>query len=502
VGNLLPVKIPAGMYRNGDEYEAAGRWYDGNLVRWENGRLKPIGGWQALLSGGAALTGLARGSLAWTDNSGAKHLAIGTNSKLYFGSGGAMTDSTPAGFLVGRPDSVAGVGFGVSAYGKEAYGVPRTLGTLALDAATWSMDTYGQDWVGCCTSDQKIYELNVGTGITAQVANSPTAWAVFTTNEDYLMALGAGGNGKRIAWPTLGDDTVWAAASTNSAGGINLQTNGRCMAGARVGLQNIVWTTTDVHLVNFIGNPGIYGPIKIADHAGLVGPNAVCVTDVAYWWGVGGFFRYNGIVEHLPCDVQDYVFRNANPLQFAKINAALNSRYNEITWFFASINSTEVDSYVTHNYKDKWWAFGIGSAMARTTWVDRGVFPWPLAVSPAGIIYEMEQGFLANGVSRNGQVFAQSGAAEVGRGDKNICANLMLPGVGVNPASITITAKTRESPQGPQRVFGPWSPVGNAEGYVGVQFEGRQTAIRIDQVSDTDWAFDQLRFMVAGGGGR
>lgn len=490
------------MFRNGDEYEAAGRWYDGNLVRWENGRMKPVGGWQALLSGGAALTGMARGALAWTDNLGGKHVAIGTNSKLYFGTGGTFTDSTPGGFNPGRVDSILGVGYGAGAYGKEAYGTARSIGTLALDAATWSMDTYGQDWVGCCTGDQKIYELNVGTGVVAQVANSPTAWGIFTTNEDYLMALGAGGTGKKVQWPNLGDDTTWTPTSQNSAGSINLQTGGRCMAGSRVGLQNLVWTTTDVHLINFIGSPGIYAPIKIADHAGLVGQNAYAVTDVAYWWGVGGFFVYNGIVEPLKCDVQDYIFKNVNQTQFAKIYCGLNSRYNEITWFFPSLNSIEVDSYVTYNYRDKWWSFGIGSSLARTCWIDRGVFPWPLAVSPTGVIYEQEQGFLANGISRAGQVFAQSGAAEVGKGDKVIYANLMIPGVGVNPASLTMTAKGRGTPQGPQTTFGPWGLVGNSEGYVGVQFTGRQCALRLDQIADTDWSFDQMRFEVAGGGGR
>jgi hypothetical protein len=413
-----------------------------------------------------------------------------------------MTDSTPGGFAAGRVDSILGVGFGAGAYGKEAYGTPRTLGTLVLDAATWSMDTYGQDAVFCCTGDQKIYELNVGTGVTAQVANSPTAWAIFTTNEQYLMALGAGGVGKRIAWPTLGDDTIWAAAGTNSAGGINLQTEGRCMAGARVGLQNLVWTTTDVHLVNFIGTPGVYAPIKLANNAGLVGLNAYAVTDVAFWWGPGGFFEYNGIVQPLKCDVQDYIFRNVNRTQFAKIYAGLNSRFNEITWFFPSLNSMEVDSYVTYNYKDKFWYFGIGSSLARTTWIDGGVFPWPLAVTAAGVIYEQEQGFLANGASRAGQVFAQSGAAEIGRGDRVINSNLMIPGVGVNPGSLQLTAKTRFAPQGPQTAFGPWSLLPNAEGYVGVRFTGRQAALRLDQVADTDWAFDGLRFDVAGGGGR
>ena len=42
---LVPLKIPAGIYRNGTEYQAMGRWYDSNLVRWFEGTLRPVGGW-------------------------------------------------------------------------------------------------------------------------------------------------------------------------------------------------------------------------------------------------------------------------------------------------------------------------------------------------------------------------------------------------------------------------------------------------------------------------
>ena len=43
---LIPLKIPPGVYRNGTEYQSAGRWYDANLVRWYENTLRPIGGWR------------------------------------------------------------------------------------------------------------------------------------------------------------------------------------------------------------------------------------------------------------------------------------------------------------------------------------------------------------------------------------------------------------------------------------------------------------------------
>ena len=45
---LLPIKIPPGFFRNGTQYQAKNRWFKGNLVRFSEGRLRPIGGWQRL----------------------------------------------------------------------------------------------------------------------------------------------------------------------------------------------------------------------------------------------------------------------------------------------------------------------------------------------------------------------------------------------------------------------------------------------------------------------
>jgi len=45
---LLPIKIAPGFFKNGTQYQAKNRWYSGNLVRFSEGRLRPIGGWQRL----------------------------------------------------------------------------------------------------------------------------------------------------------------------------------------------------------------------------------------------------------------------------------------------------------------------------------------------------------------------------------------------------------------------------------------------------------------------
>ena len=53
---LNPVDIPAGVYRHGTDLEGTGRWRDVNLVRWRNGSLMPVGGWEERIKGGTTET--------------------------------------------------------------------------------------------------------------------------------------------------------------------------------------------------------------------------------------------------------------------------------------------------------------------------------------------------------------------------------------------------------------------------------------------------------------
>ena len=72
---LLPIKIPPGFYRNATQYEAKNRWYDGSLVRFSEGRIRPIGGWQRL----APTQIVKRGAI--------NALTISNGGALYSGSG-------------------------------------------------------------------------------------------------------------------------------------------------------------------------------------------------------------------------------------------------------------------------------------------------------------------------------------------------------------------------------------------------------------------------------
>ena len=90
---FLSLAIPPGVYRNGTERQASGRYYNTNLVRWIDGTLRPIGGWRNKTA--TLLSGSARSIIQWTDNSDNSWASIGTNSKLYvLDRGGTVTNIT------------------------------------------------------------------------------------------------------------------------------------------------------------------------------------------------------------------------------------------------------------------------------------------------------------------------------------------------------------------------------------------------------------------------
>jgi hypothetical protein len=500
MGGLLPVKLPPGFFRNGTEYEAAGRWYDGNLVRWRDGRIRPWGGWRRA-SNTTVLNGAARAIIAWRGNNGFRYCAIGTNSNLYVSSGGNFSDQTPTSLVAGRRDAIEGPGYGAGPYGLGHYGTRRLTSAIALDAASWTFDIWGENLLGVLPSDGRLvqWQPSVG-GAAAAVSNAPTGnTAVLVTDEEYVLAIGAGSNKRRVAWCSQGDNTIWTPSATNTAGGLNLKTQGNVVTAAKVGSIILIWTTNDVHNLPYLGTPLIYGTNRLADNCGIISPNAKATDESsAYWMGLNGFFYFDGLVHPLPCDVQDYVFGRLNQAQRSKVFAGRNSQDGEIVWFYPSTNSTENDSYVAYNYFYKIWYFG---SLSRTCWADRGTFVNPLAVDGSTIVFEHEIGLLGDGASRNSLIFVQSGPAEIGAGDKIIYSSLMVPDVEQDDAlQLRVTAKT--APKGRTTSYGPFSMVANVEGYVPVRISGRQAALRFEQTADKDWSIGTQRFETGLGGGR
>ena len=244
---LVPLDIPAGVYRNGTEYEAKGRWFDTNLVRWREGRLEPVGGWAQFESEADALTGTARGIHTWRDNSETRNLAIGTETNLYVSQGGSFYDISPNDLAAGRQDTLIGEGYGAGVYGSDNWGDARSSGDLTLNATTWSLDNWGEYLVACSTADGRLFEWTGTLGSDAAViTNAPTdCVGLIVSNERHLVALGADGDPRKVAFSDQEDNTTWTPAATNTAGDLLLETAGIIKCARRVGNDILIWTDID-----------------------------------------------------------------------------------------------------------------------------------------------------------------------------------------------------------------------------------------------------------------
>lgn len=480
--SFLPLVIGPGVMRNGTELQAAGRWYDANLVRWANGAMFPVGGWVPFSSG---MTGVPRGALAWVDNSGDRHLAVGTQSYLYeFDAGGTLDDITPSGLTTGAVDSGTREGFGAGLYGDGLYGTPRSSTVSITDATTWSLDTWGQNLVACSTSDGDLYEWAL-TGDAAVISGAPTGCSgLVVTDERFLFALGAGGNKRKVQWSDQENNTSWTPSATNQAGDKELQTAGSLMAGKRVRGQILLLTSTDAHVAEYLGPPYVYGFRSVGSACGLVAPNACAVIngDIAMWMGdAGSFYVYDGgSARAVQSDVSDYLRRNINFDQKAKIYAVTVSDFDEICWFYPSASSSECDSYVSYSTTEGHWSIG---RMSRTSGVDKGVWPNPIYMSGSGL-WEHETGFAYEGAT----VYAESGPVQLGNGDQIMQVLSLIPDEAAL-GDTKVTFKGRMYPTADETSYGPYVLANPTD----VRFKARQVRMRVEGFRPTSWRWGAAR---------
>lgn len=499
---LIPLDLPPGVFRNGTAYQSKGRWFDANLVRWRNGQLQPVGGWQKLTP--APIAGTTRGLMSWRDNSSRRWLAIGTNEGLHVYNNDKFYEITPEDFPAGRANSVYGLGFGAGLYGQEAYGTERAATGLILEAATWSLDNWGENLIACAPHDGKIYEWAIDTiapiDEAAVIPNAPTGVrAVIVSEERHLIALGVGGNPRKIAWSDQENNNLWTPAATNAAGDLELVSPGLIQCGRRMPGQILVWTDVDLHVMRYIGQPFVYSVERVGE-GGIIGPNAhMAFGNTCVWMGDKGFWVFDGTIRPLESEVHDYIFSDINMFQAAKITAAHISELGEIWWFYPSRNSVENDRYVIWNYREGHWSIG---QLDRTAWVDAGAFASPFAAGADGNLYQHETGFTNNGASRVGQVFAQSAPIELGNGDQIMSVVQMIPDGCPNvPTCTQVSFDLQFTPQGPSTAKGPYF-FSRADGYADARFTARQVRLKVEATQDAPFRFGTLRLEGRLGGRR
>ena len=584
---FVSIKPRPGIFRNGTIHQAAGRWCDGNLIRFQQDQVKPVGGWQKRSPTAAAFVGAARALLSWKDNSNSRWIAVGTHRKLYAQTeAGSNADITPlrrnatlgsnpltsasgspivtvhdtghgasvgdtvtisgaaafnglaagtlnAAFVIaavvdantytvtagssasasgpggggaahaayqitaGREDAAQNLGYGGGPYGSSSYGVPRPNTSAYLAASVWSLDSWGEQLLGCCDTDGKIYlwALDPGTPA-ALVSGAPTACAgVLATAEGFIFALGAGGDGRKVAWCDQQDATTWTPAATNQAGDYDLTTGGTLQCGRALPSGALLLTDVDAWVATYIGTPLVYGFQRVGSGCGVISKGALASQDSrACWMGRGGFWAFDGqSVTPLDCDVAEHVFSDININQISKTAAVHLADQGEVWWFYPSEASNENDRYVCWAYRESArlganiWTIGT---LARLTGSGRGIFPNPLMVDADGYLYEHETGLNFDGAA----AFVETGPLEIGQGDNLAEVQQVIPDQ-LADGQVNATFYGRLYPNGPETTYGPYPLTSPTE----VLFQARQIRTRFTGAGIGDWRIGDMRLDIVKG---
>jgi hypothetical protein len=290
--------------------------------------------------------------------------------------------------------STFGYGWGTSTWNTETWGTARTTSSVTLDGRDWSLDNFGELLIATVL-DGSTYQWSPTTdGLTGKaslVTNAPTTskFSLVSTPDRHLVLFGTEktiGTGSSqdpllLRFSSQEDINTYEPRAENTAGSLRIQDGSTIVGADKARGQILVWTDTSLHGMQFIGPPFTFGLNQLGRNCGLLGQHAaVVVRDVAYWMGQNAFFAFDGTVKKLPCTVDDFVFESLDLTQTDQIFAGVNTEFAEIIWFYVTNPNNDpqpqVNKCVVYNYLEQSWSIGT---LNRTSWVDRGVFQFPLA---------------------------------------------------------------------------------------------------------------------------
>jgi hypothetical protein len=90
---LVKIPLKSGFNKQATASQAMGEWIDGNNVRFRYGSPEKLGGWEQVTD--KLIAGAARAQWSWTDLSGRRYAALGTNKCLYVYDADSLYDITP-----------------------------------------------------------------------------------------------------------------------------------------------------------------------------------------------------------------------------------------------------------------------------------------------------------------------------------------------------------------------------------------------------------------------
>lgn len=244
-----------------------------------------------------------------------------------------------------------------------------------------------------------------------------------------------------LRWSDQESLTTWTPAVTNQAGSLRLSHGSEIVAALQVRQEILVWTDSSLYSLQYLGAPYVWGNQLLMDNISIVSQNAASIgSGVTYWMGLDKFYKYDGRVQTLRCDLRQYIFQDINRDQFGQVFSGTNEGFNEVWWFYCSGTSTTIDKYVVYNYAEDIWYYGT---MARTAWSDSALNGYPVAATYSNNLVYHEYGNNDNVTGTPAAINAYISSSEFDIGDGHNFGFIwrLLPDVTFRGSNVTAPAK-------------------------------------------------------------
>jgi len=288
------------------------------------------------------------------------------------------TGLLPTGLVVGQVYFVVNSTGGTFNVSTTIQGTPIT--TSGGQSGTQRISQRGIDLADAGDDDTPLFQNFL------IVSDASRFVIVFGTNDYGSTTI----NPMLIRWSDQEDPFTWSPQATNQAGSLQLSHGSAIITAVQSRQEIVVFTDSSIYSYQYVGPPFVWTAQLIADNVSIVGPNAAVIASGAvYWMGIDKFYKYDGRVQTLNCDLRRHIFSDFNVLQAQQVYAGTNEGFNEIWWFYCSADATASDRYVIYNYVENVWSFGD---LGRSAWLDSGLLPRPVAATYDSELVQHEDG--------------------------------------------------------------------------------------------------------------
>ena len=452
----------------------------------------------------------------------------------------------------GNAITIAGLGWGVGAWGRDSWGLGTTGSGVNLPQRDWWFDNFDNDLVtnirngegywwargtiadpatALATKAIRLVDYADNEGFAPAAVPVQIMQLLVSQQDKHLIAFGAVPFGSTsaadfdpllIRWADQDTPGDWTPTQTNTAGDLRVSRGSKIVRALPTRQEILVWTDSNLYTLQFLGTSDVFGLQEYADNVSIASPRAVgTAANITYWMGQDKFYAYTGRVETLPCTLRNHVFNNINFEQSEQIICGTNEQWNEIWWFYPTADSDYNNAYVVYNHLERIWYYGT---IDRTAWLDTPLRQVPQAANTPitvngttvttgdGLLYKHETG--VNDDTLPMDSYIQSSDFDLDDGDnfmltRRILPDLQFAGSTATSPEVTLQMRSRNfpgsalasDPADTQRVIE--TSVGRFTDQVFVRARARQMAIKVrSQNLDVQWQLGAPRLDVRPDGRR